>query len=129
MSHFQGSTFSFSFDFLTQNISCREIPAILIALVGESWYKTKIQKITMEYADLSKKYELVVPIFKYPVCFGAQHGLNHAWWGDRLNALASHIYGAPLCGDVLVVADDVNQVDDIVAELENIFKKDREGTL
>ena len=101
--------------------------AILIALVGESWYTTDIQKITIERSVLFKKYELVAPIFKFPVSFGLQHDINHAWWGDRLNALASHIYGAPICGDVLVVAEDISQIDDIVEELEKILKKDREG--
>ena len=102
--------------------------AIIIRLVNltpcGSFYKVELEKTTMSQAEVLEKYELVVPVWKHEITFGGLKGIQHAYWGDRLNGLATKIYGGALCDDVIALPENDDELDVIYDEFMKMLKKD-----
>ena len=81
--------------------------------------KMSIINITMD--DLINTYELYAPVCKYPISIGGKPIENLQKREQKVNKIGTDIYQGEMLGDIVVVSDNEDDIDEYYKELVEAY--------
>ncbi len=70
---------------------------------------------------LINTYELYAPICKYPISIGVKPIENLNKREQKINKIGTNIYQGEIMGDILIVSDNEDDIDECSKELVSIY--------
>jgi hypothetical protein len=83
--------------------------------------KGKMPIINISTDKLMNKYELYAPVCKYPISIGVKPIEKLQKRDQKIYKIGTDIYKGEMLGDVVVVSDNEDDIDEFFKELVNIY--------